>query len=217
MHSCKGLVDSGPFKNNQCGVAYQMIKNSKNNKEADIWCMKTNNCELIHKDTIELHNLEKKHHDLKKKHIEEIEKKHMKENEVNSFVDTFKKIHLLYLKDNEINSLSDTSKDIPSAFQNEIINFNEQKKITQMYIEDKNKTINNNQVREEKLLSESQDYKDKIDTTSRKLDYSYDTYRYYNNIFKLSKYFIIFLIIIFFIIIAYKNKNLIQKYIKILH
>lgn len=206
MHSCKGLVASGPFKNNQCEVAYQMIKNSKNNKEADIWCMKTDNCEFIHKDTIELHNLEKKHQDLKKKHIEDVKKKHKKENEINSFVNTLKKISLSY-----------TSKDIPSAFQNEIINFNEQKKITQMYIKDKNKTINDNQVREEKLISESQDYKDKIDTASRKLDYSYDTYRYYNYIFKLSKYSIIFLIIIFLIIIAYKNKNLIQKYIKILH
>lgn len=199
MHSCKGLVASGPFKNNQCEVAYQMVKNSKNNKEADLWCMKTDNCEFIHKDTINLQKLEKKHEELKKKHIEEIEKKHMRENEVNSFADTLKKIHLLYLQDSEINSLLDTSKDIPVAYQNDI--------------KEKDKIIHENQLTEKNLINKSKNYSEQNDTVSRKLDYSYDTYRYYNYIFKLSKYFIILLIIIFLIIIAYKNKHLIKKYI----
>ena len=213
MHSCKGLVSSGPFKNNQCEVAYQIVKNSKNNKEADIWCMKTNNCELIHKDTIELQKLETQHNNLKKKHKEEIEKNHIKENGFMNFFNNFKKIHFLHLNDDEINKLSDTSKDIPLAFQNEILNFNEQKKISKMFIEEKNKIINENQLKEEKLLNKSKNYKEKINTTSRNLDYSYDTYRYYNNIYKLSKYFVLLLSIIFLIILAYKNKHLIKKYI----
>ena len=66
MHSCKGLVNSGPFKNNQCEVAYEMIKNSKSNFEADMWCMKTDHCKFTHTDTTQLQKLKQNYAILKK-------------------------------------------------------------------------------------------------------------------------------------------------------
>ena len=47
--------------------------NPFDDKEADIWCMKTNNCELIHKDTIELQKLETQHNNLTGSHGEQNE------------------------------------------------------------------------------------------------------------------------------------------------